>query len=321
MRAAPAIRAPWITAWPTPPQPITATLDPGSTSAVLSAAPTPVVTPQPISASWSSGRSVSTFTACDSEIVIASENVPRPVKPGTGVPSARFARGTIITAPVCSQRFDWPWTQYQQAPHAGTNVETTRSPVFTWLTSDPTQSTVPAPSWPRIVGGGSGNVPLVTDRSEWHTPLAPISTTTSPGPGSRAVISSTIRGWSCSTYTAALMESPSSVFPDATYTASSRAGGVGSVGEYRRGGLHESSGVRRAGPAPDRRGDDGSGSRARRRRGRDRCERRVPLGPVGHQRHIAAATPDDSGPRGRGPPRLRLGRGQPGEDGRPGGLH
>ena len=31
MRAAPAMRAPWITAWPTPPQPITATIEPGST--------------------------------------------------------------------------------------------------------------------------------------------------------------------------------------------------------------------------------------------------------------------------------------------------
>ena len=73
------MRAPWMTDWPTPPQPMTATVEPGSTSAVLSAAPTPVVTPQPISASCSSGTSVSTLTIDDSLQVIASANVPRPV--------------------------------------------------------------------------------------------------------------------------------------------------------------------------------------------------------------------------------------------------
>ena len=51
MVAAPAMRAPCTTDWPTPPQPITATLEPGRTSAVLSTAPRPVVTPQPSSAS------------------------------------------------------------------------------------------------------------------------------------------------------------------------------------------------------------------------------------------------------------------------------
>lgn len=44
---APAMRAPWITDWPTSPQPITATIEPGATRAVLTGAPRPVVTPQP----------------------------------------------------------------------------------------------------------------------------------------------------------------------------------------------------------------------------------------------------------------------------------
>ena len=47
--AAPAIRAPWMAAMPTPPQPNTTTDEPGATLAVLMAAPTPVVTPQPMS--------------------------------------------------------------------------------------------------------------------------------------------------------------------------------------------------------------------------------------------------------------------------------
>ena len=33
----------------------------------------------------------------------------------------------------------------------------------------------------------AGIVPLITERSEWHTPLAVIRTITSPGPGSSGV--------------------------------------------------------------------------------------------------------------------------------------
>lgn len=51
--AAPQAFAPWIVEMPTPPQPITATEDAASTLAVLSAAPSPVVTPQPMSAAIS----------------------------------------------------------------------------------------------------------------------------------------------------------------------------------------------------------------------------------------------------------------------------
>ena len=42
------VRAPWMADSPTPPAPNTATVEPGSTLAVLSTAPTPVVTPQPM---------------------------------------------------------------------------------------------------------------------------------------------------------------------------------------------------------------------------------------------------------------------------------
>ena len=59
---APAMRAPWITDRPTPPAPYTATVEPGFTRAVLRAAPTPVVTPQPISAAMSNGTSLSIGT-------------------------------------------------------------------------------------------------------------------------------------------------------------------------------------------------------------------------------------------------------------------
>ncbi len=53
---APAIRAPWIDRKADAAAPNTATVDPGVTFAVLSAAPTPVMTPHPMSAARSSGK-------------------------------------------------------------------------------------------------------------------------------------------------------------------------------------------------------------------------------------------------------------------------
>ena len=57
MSCAPASAAPWITLSPTPPHPITATLAPGRTLAVLIAAPIPVIVPQPTKQARSSGTS------------------------------------------------------------------------------------------------------------------------------------------------------------------------------------------------------------------------------------------------------------------------
>ena len=77
IRPAPAIRAPCSAESPTPPQPITATLLPGAICAVLSAAPTPVVTPQPISAACSSGMSSRIFTSAFSCTSICSAKPER----------------------------------------------------------------------------------------------------------------------------------------------------------------------------------------------------------------------------------------------------
>ena len=74
MRAAPASAAPLIADRPTPPQPITATVSPGSTLAVWNTAPTPVITPQPISAARSSGMSSRIFTTAFSCTSICSAN-------------------------------------------------------------------------------------------------------------------------------------------------------------------------------------------------------------------------------------------------------
>ena len=141
MRAAPAMRAPCTTAWPTPPQPSTATVEPGWTAAVLSAAPTPVVTPQPISASCSSGTSPLDLTTECSLVVTASAKVPSPVMQMYGEPSERVPRGVIIVCGSSSQWFDWSCRQNQQMPQAGTNEAMTRSPFLTAVTSLPTSTT------------------------------------------------------------------------------------------------------------------------------------------------------------------------------------
>ena len=72
----------------------------------MSAAPTPVVTPHPMSASCSLGRSVSTFTSDASSAVMRSANVPSPVIPNTDDPSSRIARVAIMSSLPRSHRFD-----------------------------------------------------------------------------------------------------------------------------------------------------------------------------------------------------------------------
>ena len=75
----------------------------------------------------------------------------------------------------------------------GTNDSTTWSPGCNVVTPSPISSTMPAPSWPSTMGGGSGIVPFWTERSEWQTPEATILTLASPGPG--GAISMSL--WTC----------------------------------------------------------------------------------------------------------------------------
>src|SRR3954447_15439565 len=73
---------------------------------------------------------------------------------------------------------------------------TTWSPGLTLVTPSPTSSITPAPSWPRTMGGIPMSVPFCTDRSEWHTPDAPIRTLTSPALGESSSTSWISRGCS-----------------------------------------------------------------------------------------------------------------------------
>ena len=90
------MRAPWIAEIPTPPAPKTTTELPGLMAAELIAAPTPVVTPQPISETMSRGMSSSTFTTAASGTIISSAKVPQPVMPPTRLPSIRKCGVTAI---------------------------------------------------------------------------------------------------------------------------------------------------------------------------------------------------------------------------------
>ena len=63
---------------PTPPSPMTATLEPGRTSAVLSTAPTPVDTQQPISAATAGSTPSGSAIAAASGTTVASAIVPIP---------------------------------------------------------------------------------------------------------------------------------------------------------------------------------------------------------------------------------------------------
>ena len=73
--------------------------------------------------------------------------------------------------------------QGAQPPQLGTNTLTTWSPGFRSSTPGPTCTTSPEDSCPSASGITRGRSPLMTDRSEWHSPATLIRTSTSPVPG------------------------------------------------------------------------------------------------------------------------------------------
>src|SRR5918998_250564 len=107
---------------PTPPQPKTATDEPGSTLAVLKTAPTPVVTPQPTSAAQSSRILGSILIRFSAETVAYSAIDPQPEKMPRGAPLASRARGVpsrgVVSALPCSRHSTGrPATQNRHLPH------------------------------------------------------------------------------------------------------------------------------------------------------------------------------------------------------------
>ena len=87
IRSAPARRQPATAPSPTIPAPNTTQVEPGSTRAVLSAAPRPVESPHANSAAPSSGACGSIFASAICGITVYSANVEVPMKWRSGSPS------------------------------------------------------------------------------------------------------------------------------------------------------------------------------------------------------------------------------------------
>src|SRR4051812_16705112 len=142
---APAYRAPAIAALPTPPQPMTATVSPLPTGAVLTAAPNPAITPQPISPA-AAGSDSGTFVHWPACTSVFSANAPMPSAGDSGVPSASVIGCDALK--VLKQYQGRPRRQARQLPHTARQFSTTKSPTPTSVTPAPTDSTRPAASCP-----------------------------------------------------------------------------------------------------------------------------------------------------------------------------
>ena len=167
---------------PTPPAPNTATLSPGCTLARLNTEPMPVTTPQAMRHAEVSGTSLSIGTACTSFTTVISANDDVAAKlPAGSPPTVKISRRLPR---VLRHQVGLPTEHWSQMPQLETVAMTTWSPGFTRVTSEPTASTTPAPSWPMSDGAGHGMVPSSRLTSLWQTPAAASRTSTSSGPGS-----------------------------------------------------------------------------------------------------------------------------------------
>ena len=166
-----------------PPTPNTAALSPCCTRARLKTAPTPVTTPQPMSAADSSGTRRSIGTTWIAFTTVRSANTEAAAKFHAGAPSS--VNGWLMLPRLLRHHVGWPVLQGPHMPQLASVVTTTWSPGFTWATSVPTSSTTPAPSCPSTAGAGQGMVPSITLMSLWQTPAAAMRTSTSVGPGAR----------------------------------------------------------------------------------------------------------------------------------------
>ena len=158
IRSAPCSLQPATAPSPTMPAPKTTQVDPGSTTAVLSAAPRPVESPQAKSAAPSSGASGFTFASAISGMTVYSAKVDVPMKWRIGSPpreSRTMPSGRCpfpCSSRIAMHRFVRVERQWTHSRHWGEKSVTTWSPGATNATPSPTRSTTPAPSWPSTAG-------------------------------------------------------------------------------------------------------------------------------------------------------------------------
>ena len=164
-----------------PPVPMTTTVSPRSTLARLSTAPTPVSTPQPISAAEVSGMSVG-----DLHRLHGLDDGPLG-EGGVGgeleqrlAPRENGCRGIPIALRHIVGR---PRSHSAQAPQLASVDSATWSPGATWVTPAPTASTTPAPSCPSTTGTRERNGPVHDRQVAVAQPGGRrCATSTSPGP-------------------------------------------------------------------------------------------------------------------------------------------
>ncbi len=116
-------------------------------------------------------------------------------RPGRGRGGGRCRpvwRPAIRTAPT-SHRLECPVAHDGHWPQAGMKPNTTWSPGLRSVTPGPTSSTTPAPSWPPMIGSGTGMSPVTRCSSEWHMPDAASLTSTSPSLGGSSSMGSTLQ--------------------------------------------------------------------------------------------------------------------------------
>ena len=143
---APARRAPWITDSPTPPQPMTATVEPGSTRAVCQTAPIPVDRAQPTRAARSRGAAASMGTTWRSGTRVSSAKVAVPSPRISLAPSTEAYGPPSDSAIPVVHSMGCPARHQKQTRHGGIHVSTTWSPTATRVTAGPTSTTTPEPS-------------------------------------------------------------------------------------------------------------------------------------------------------------------------------
>ena len=178
------MRAPWMTDWPTPPHPMTATVEPGCTFAVLQRG-----TDAGRDAAPDEGELLVRQVGLDlhEHRLVRRHDVGRTCR-------ARSCRTRCEPSCACPRgghhRLGRPLTQVRLVVQAVEAVAARRDERGDDVSPDRDaaaprrrpRARLPAPSWPRMIGSGIGTPPLATVRSEWQTPLASICTRTSCGP-------------------------------------------------------------------------------------------------------------------------------------------
>ena len=123
------------------------------TLARLNTAPMPVTTPQPTRAADVNGTSSSIFTHCVSRTSVCSPNAL--VEAKLQIRSPSIVNGCVRAPSVLRQRAGCPSPQALHRPHEARVAMRMWSPSCTWVTAEPTLSTIPAPSWPHTAGAGT----------------------------------------------------------------------------------------------------------------------------------------------------------------------